>query len=265
VLHMLATSSATAKFISTKLAVRFVSDTPPPSLVEKMARSFETSGGDIKVVLRTMFDAPEFWSPEVYRAKVKTPLEFVVSAVRASDAEVTNAQPLVQALERLGMPLYGMQTPNGYSWMADQWVNTGDLVNRMNFALVLSGDRLPGVQTNWPRLLGAPDGMKTVSLNARGPDGAVAAKEEKLEMLLLGMPVSDRTRATVLQQLHDAAAQQQAARNFPIKATDAELMAGAVPGGSMANQEDKPAARVRDQQAAVMAGLLLGSPEFQRR
>jgi hypothetical protein len=135
----------------------------------------------------------------------------------------------------------------------------------MNFALVLSGDRLPGVQTNWPRLLGAPDGMKTVSLNARGPDGAVAVKEEKLEMLLLGMPVSDRTRATVLQQLHDAAAQQQAARNFPIKATDAELMAGAVPGGSMANQEDKPATRVRDQQAAVMAGLLLGSPEFQRR
>ena len=265
VLHMLATSPATAKFISTKLAVRFVSDTPPPSLVEKMAKSFETSGGDIKVVLRTMFDAPEFWSPEVYRAKVKTPLEFVVSAVRASDAEVTNALPLVQALDKLGMPLYGMQTPNGYSWMADQWVNTGDLVNRMNFALVLSGDRLPGVQTDWPRLLGAPDGMKTVSLNSRGPDGAVAAKEEKLEMLLLGMPVSEKTRATVLQQLHDAAAQQQAAKNFPIKAMDTELMAGVVPGGSMANQEDKPVARVRDQQAAVMAGLLLGSPEFQRR
>ena len=119
VLHMLATSPATAKFISTKLAVRFVSDTPPPALVDRMAKAFLTSDGDIKTVLRTMFDSPEFWSPEVYRAKVKTPLEFVVSAVRASDAEVTNAQPLVQSLEKLGMPLYGMQTPNGYSWMAE--------------------------------------------------------------------------------------------------------------------------------------------------
>jgi uncharacterized protein (DUF1800 family) len=263
-LHMLATSPATAKFISTKLAVRFVSDTPPSSLVDKMAAAFEASGGDIKVVLRTMFDAPEFWSPEVYRAKVKTPLEFVVSAVRASDAEVVNALPLVQALDRLGMPLYGMQTPNGYSWMAEQWVNTGDLVSRMNFALVLSGDRLAGVRTDWPRLLGAPEVMKTVSLSSGGSDAA-AAKEEKLEMLLLGVPVSDKTRATVLQQLHEAAAQQQAAKNFPIRGMDPELMAGVVPGGSMANQEERPLARARDQQAAVMAGLLLGSPEFQRR
>ena len=80
-----------------------------------MAQSFLTSDGDIKTVLRTMFDSPEFWAPEVYRAKVKTPVEFVVSAVRASGADVKNALPLVQALDKLGMPLYGMQTPNGYS------------------------------------------------------------------------------------------------------------------------------------------------------
>ncbi len=263
-LHMLATSLATAKFISTKLAVRFVSDTPPPALVDKMAASFVASGGDIKTVLRTMFDAPEFWSPEVYRAKVKTPLEFVVSAVRASDAEVVNAMPLVQALDKLGMPLYGMQTPNGYSWMAEQWVNTGDLVSRMNFALVLSGDRLPGVRTDWPRLLGTAGELKLVGLNAGGPDG-VAMKEQRLEMLLLGTSVSERTREAVLQQLHDTAAQQQAAKDFPIRAMDPELMAGTVPGGSLVNVEAKPVPRVRDQQAAVMAGLLLGSPEFQRR
>ncbi len=87
---MLATSPATAQFISNKLAVRFVSDTPPQALVDRMAKSFEASGGDIKTVLRTMFNSPEFWAPEVYRAKVKTPLEFVVSAVRASDADVIN-------------------------------------------------------------------------------------------------------------------------------------------------------------------------------
>src|SRR5271170_5418129 len=154
VLHLLATSPATAQFISTKLAVRFVSDTPPQALVDRMAKAYLASGGDIKTVLRTMFDSPEFWAPEVYRAKVKTPEEFVVSAVRASGAEVTTAIPLFQALEKLGMPLYGMQTPNGYSWMAEPWVNSGDLVNRMNFAVSLSNDRIVGVETDWTRLLG---------------------------------------------------------------------------------------------------------------
>ncbi len=202
VLHMLATSPATAKFISTKLAVRFVSDTPPPALVDRMSKAFLASNGDIKTVLRTMFDSPEFWSQEVYRAKVKTPEEFVISAVRASGADVKNAIPLVQALDKLGMPFYGMQTPNGYSWMAETWVNTGDLVNRMNFALGLSSDRIPGVQTDWGRILGPTgSGMEPVALTASSDAGAV--KEEKLEFALLGLKVSDRTRSTVLQQFQD--------------------------------------------------------------
>jgi uncharacterized protein (DUF1800 family) len=121
VLHMLATSPATAKFISTKLAVRFVSDDPPPALVDRMAQSFLSSDGDIKTVLRTMFESPEFWAPATERAKVKTPEEFVISAVRASGATVNSSLALVQALDKLGMPLYGMQTPNGYSWMSEAW------------------------------------------------------------------------------------------------------------------------------------------------
>jgi hypothetical protein len=156
VLHMLATSPSTAKFICTKLAVRFVSDDPPPVLVNRMAKSFLSSHGDIKAVLKTMFNSPEFWSTTVYRAKVKTPLEFVVSAVRAGDVEVTSAQPLVQALDRLGMPLYGMQTPNGYSWQSEPWVSTGALVSRMNFALALTTDHLPGLHMGLPELLNPP-------------------------------------------------------------------------------------------------------------
>ena len=240
VLHRLATSPATAKFISTKLAVRFVSDTPPPALVERMAASFVRSDGDIRTVLRTMFDSPEFWSPEVVRAKVKTPLEFVTSAVRASGAEVTNALPLVQALQKLGMPLYGMQTPNGYSWMAEPWVNSGDLVDRMNFALVLSGGRMAGVQTDWTRVLGEAEGSATA---ADGSDAA-RTKEEKLERALLGEPVSERTRATVLAQFAN-----QTFSTGPVGA----LKAGA------------PVPPAMDREAAGMAGLLLGSPEFQRR
>jgi uncharacterized protein (DUF1800 family) len=268
VLHMLATSPATAEFISRKLAVRFVSDTPPQTLVDRMAKSFEQTHGDIKAVMRTMFNSPEFWSPEVYRAKVKTPLEFVLSAVRATDAEIANAMPLVQTLEKLGMPLYGMQTPNGYNWTAEPWVNTSDLVNRMNFSLVLAGNRLGGTQMDWPALLNQPAAKEmVVSAQSSGvADDAVVAKETKLESILMGQPVSDKTRETVLKQFNDQTAQQEAVKNFPIKPTDPELMAGLMPGGSMALNPNRPRAMVSvDPQAAIMAGLLLGSPEFQRR
>ncbi|MEI9980559.1 MAG: DUF1800 domain-containing protein [Edaphobacter sp.] len=260
VLHILATSPATAKFISTKLAVRFVSDTPPPALVDRMAKSFLASDGDIKTVLRTMFDSPEFWSPEAYRAKVKTPEEFVISAVRASGADVKNAIPLVQALNKLGMPFYGMQAPNGYSWMAETWVNTGDLVNRMNFALGLSSDRVPGVQTDWGRILGQTgSGMQPVALTASSD--AAAAKEEKLEVALLGLKVSDRTRSTVLQQFQDKDLQVQAEKNFSIRPRDLEPMAQIL-NPARPGQPNRPPL---DREAATMAGLLLGSPEFQRR
>jgi uncharacterized protein (DUF1800 family) len=262
VLHMLATSPATAKFISTKLAVRFVSDTPPPALVDRMAKAFLASDGDIKTVLRTMFDSPEFWSPGVYRAKVKTPEEFVVSAVRASGADVKNAIPLVQALDRLGMPLYGMQTPNGYSWMAEPWVNTGDLVSRMNFALGLSGDRVPGVETDWSRVLGASGaGVETAALTSSTTNEAAAAKEAKLEIALLGQLVSEKTRSTVLQQFQNQAMQQQAVKDFSIRPNDFEPMAQVLNPARPRQLLRAP----QDREAAMMAGLLLGSPEFQRR
>jgi uncharacterized protein (DUF1800 family) len=259
VLHMLATSPATAKFISTKLAVRFVSDTPPPALVDRMAKAFEASNGDIKTVLRTMFESPEYWSPDVYRAKMKTPEEFVVSAVRASGADVKNAIPLAQSLEKLGMPLYGMQTPNGYSWMAETWVNTGDLVSRMNFALGLSSDRIPGVQTDWTRLLGqTATGMEQAALTQ---GDAAAAKESKLETLLLGQAVSERTRSTVLKQFQNQGMQQQAEKDFSIRANDFEPMAQVLNPATLRQQNRPPL----DREAAMMAGLLIGSPEFQRR
>ena len=265
VLHMLATSPATARFISNKLAVRFVSDTPPPALVDRMTKAFVTSGGDIKTVLRAMFNSPEFWSPEVYRAKLKTPEEFVVSAVRASDADVTNAVPLTQALTKLGMPFYGMQTPNGYSWMATSWLNTGDLVNRMNFSLSLSGDRIPGALTDWTGLLeqGTAGGEPAISGDTSGDSGdsAAAVKEKKLETLLMGQPVSPQTRTTVLQQFQLQTTQQEAEKKFSIRANGAEPMAAVLNPAAQQRKARPP----QDPQAAAMAGLLLGSPEFQRR
>jgi hypothetical protein len=146
--------------------------------------------------------------------------------------------------------------------MAETWVNTGDLVSRMNFAVGLSSDRIPGVQTDWTRLLGQTGGgMEPVALNTDGSNDAVAAKEAKLEMLLLGQAVSDRTRSTVLQQFQDQGIQQQAEKSFSIRANDFEPMAQVL-NPAMLRQQNRPPL---DREAAMMAGLLLGSPEFQRR
>jgi len=146
VLDILAASPATARFIATKLARRFVSDTPPPALVDRAAKRFHDTDGDIREVVRTILTSPEFFAADAYRAKVKTPFEFVVSAVRASGAEVDEATPLAQAVRQLGMPLYMCQPPTGYADRADAWVNTGALLNRMNFALQLVSNRMRGVR-----------------------------------------------------------------------------------------------------------------------
>ena len=153
VLEMLARHPSTARFISTELAQRFVSDDPPQTLIDAMSKTFLKSDGDIRAVLETMFRSPEFWAPEAYRARVKTPFEFVVSSLRATQAEVTDPQPLLATLNKMGMPLYGMQPPTGYSTKADVWVNSAALLDRMNFGLALSTNRLPGTSFDLAQLL----------------------------------------------------------------------------------------------------------------
>ena len=141
VLDLLANHPSTAQFIATKLARRFVADDPPKALVERAARRFRETGGNIREVVRAIVTSPELFAPDAYRAKVKTPFEFVVSAVRATGTDTGNAMPLVMAVRNLGMPLYGCQPPTGYSDKAEAWVNAGALLNRMNFAVSLTDTR----------------------------------------------------------------------------------------------------------------------------
>jgi uncharacterized protein (DUF1800 family) len=148
VLDILAAHPSTARFISTKLAVRFVGDRPPPALVDRLAATFGETDGNLREVMRVLLTSPEFLSPDSYRAKVKTPFEFVVSAVRAMEIDIRNAAPLAAALQQLGMPLYLCQPPTGYSDTADAWVNTGALVGRLNFALQLSRGALRGLSSS---------------------------------------------------------------------------------------------------------------------
>src|SRR5712664_676030 len=154
VIDLLVHHPNTAKFISTKLARRFVSDNPPASLVNRMAETFKSSDGDIRAVLKTLIWSPEFWSRESYRAKIKTPFELVVSAVRALRTDVDTPMPLVQWVGRIGEPLYQCQPPTGYADKADAWVNTGALLNRLNYSLALAGNKMRGARTDVASLLG---------------------------------------------------------------------------------------------------------------
>jgi uncharacterized protein (DUF1800 family) len=183
VLDILAAHPSTARFIATKLARRFVSDTPPQALVDRLAATFRETDGDLRAVMRTLFASPEFFAPEAYRAKVKTPFEFVVSAVRATGTDFPGAMPLVRAVQQLGMPLYMCQPPTGYKDTADAWVNTGALVNRMNFALQLAG--------NTERR-----GPWAGSFPSAGANGVRTSSKDIIE-IVLDNDVSDTTRETI--------------------------------------------------------------------
>jgi uncharacterized protein (DUF1800 family) len=227
-LHLLAHNPKTAHFISQKLAMRFVSDNPPPALVDRMTHTFLKKDGDIREVLRTMFKSPEFWSPESYRAKVKTPLEFVVSAVRASGAEVDDTRALVGTLNNMGMMLYGMQPPTGYSMKADTWVNSSALLGRMNFALGLANGKVKGVKVDSPTL--------AAGSSTRPPSADPQQALAMLENSLLAGDISKQTHDTISKQLEDPTISQR--------------------------RLDDPK---RPPNTAAITGLILGSPEFQRR
>jgi uncharacterized protein (DUF1800 family) len=185
VIHMLATHPSTAKFISTKLARKFVSDNPPQALIDRMSRTFQKTEGDIREVLRTMFNSPEFFAAENYRAKIKTPFEMTVSAIRAIGADTNGGLQFHRWLAQMGEGLFLCQPPTGYPDAADHWVNTGALLQRMNFALALSSNRLPGARINLQNL-------------ASGVNTAQSSQvvDHFVKLLLRGQ-VSPQTRATI--------------------------------------------------------------------
>jgi len=227
VLHRLATSPETAHFISLKLAQRFVSDEPPHALVDRMAKTFLKRKGDIREVLSTLFHSPEFWAEDTYRAKVKTPLEFVASAVRATGADVADALPLAGRLNAMGMPLYGAQPPTGYSMKAEAWVSSSALLNRMNFALALASGKVRGVKVDPVHFAGrdVPPADSTAALSL-------------METSLLAGNVSKQTHDSIVAQIEET---------------------------NKKTGERKAADVARTADVGTIAGLLLGSPEFQRR
>jgi uncharacterized protein (DUF1800 family) len=216
-LKMLAADPHTAKFISTKLARHFVSDNPPQALVDRMAQTFESSGGDIRSVLKTMIYSPEFWSKDAYRSKVKTPFELVASTARALGADLQVSLPLTQWVGRMGEPLFLCQPPTGYSDKAETWVNTGALLNRLNFAMSFAGGHMFGTQVRLAPLFGK-DASTDPSM----------ALTRAIDIFLDGQ-IAQGTRETLEARLADPQILQ-ASLDDPVKHVNEGLISGLVLG-----------------------------------
>jgi uncharacterized protein (DUF1800 family) len=161
VLDLLSRHPSTAQFISRKLAQRFVADNPPLSLVDAMAATFRKTDGDLRKVLQTMLNAREFWAPSARRAKIKSPFEAVVSSLRVTGADVDSAAMAVVRVGELGQPLYRKQEPTGYPNTGDEWISSAGLLGRINFAMDLASDRIPGVKMDARALPNEPGGLSS--------------------------------------------------------------------------------------------------------
>ncbi len=227
VIEILTRHPSTARFVATKLVRRFVSDTPPPALIARVAATYTGTGGDIPAMLRVIFESREFYGEDAYRAKIKKPFEFVASAVRAlggsTDAEGGSA--LARASAEIGEPLYLAQPPTGYADRADVWVNAGALLARMNFALALASGRYPHVTVELPALVAGTD--------PRSP----AAVLDHLLATIVANQAGPETRAVLAAQL-----------------TDPQITRLSTDDRGPANTD-----------VAKLAALVIGSPEFQRR
>jgi uncharacterized protein (DUF1800 family) len=234
VLDILATHPSTARFIATKLARRFITDDPPPSLIDRAAAVFLKTDGSIRETLRAIITSPEFFSPATYRAKVRSPFEYVAAAMRATAAETDGDRPVLDFIGRMGQPLFGRITPDGYSDRSEQWLSSGAMIARLNFAAALTTNRLKGTTIKFEKLL---DGV------AQDNRATVASK---MISLTLAGDVSEGTRSALAKTIESTAtvASNTAPPNVP----------------AAFDPRTAPPAYIPE-----LATLLIGSPEFQRR
>jgi uncharacterized protein (DUF1800 family) len=244
VIDILVNHPSTAKFIARKLAVKFVSDKPSEELIGRVAEAFRRSSGDIRATLKALFSDKEFFAPENYRAKIKTPFELAVSSIRAIGAETNGSPAFLAMLNKLGEVPYGYQAPTGYPDTAEDWVNTGALLERLNYAVAIASNRIPGTTVNLKSLQGS---NKQQTL------------DRAIEVILNG-EVSASTRSTLAKQ-----AEQPLPEIKPgIEPTDPDMGVPNMRQGQMGRQ-----ARLLppsgDPEVFKVVSLVLGSPEFQRQ
>ena len=260
VLDILARDPRTARFIARKLAVRFVSDEPPPALVERAASVFLRTDGDIREVVRSIVTSPEFFSRAAYHGKVKTPFELVASALRAVGAQADTSMRSAQAVAFLGQPIYGHQAPNGWPETGEAWMNTGAILNRINFGLALAAGRLPNASVaHWSeaeRLRAAPRDSQVDAVIAAFLGGH--ASPDTRQILLDGEnPLMSRLGASMDTTMTDPTADP---GMTPMR--DVAPAKDGQPRGAVLRRLAQP---VQLAGLPQVVGLAIGAPEFQRR
>lgn len=276
-IHLLATHTSTAKFISRKLAVRFVSDNPPQSLIDKMTKTFLEKEGDIKEVLMTMVSAPEFWVKNTLREKTKSPFELAISAVRTVNAKVEAPYQLFTWINKMGQKLYSYQAPTGFPDKGQYWINTGSLLNRMNFGLALASGRIPGIK------------IDLLALNQQHEPESAEAALKIYSKLLMPERDLDQTIKRLTPLLNDPelikkvdeAAGKTVVAKTAMKDDEETMEEGMMKGDSKQKKKgekspenlnprkNKPMqtqyAAGNNSMLAQVVGVIIGSPEFQRR
>ncbi|MEO3403004.1 DUF1800 domain-containing protein [Mucilaginibacter sp. CAU 1740] len=262
-LNMLAHQQATAKFISKKIAVRFVNDTPPQSLIDKMARTFMDKDGDIKQVLITMVNSPEFWSAAAVREKTKSPFELAIGSVRALHADVNQPYQLFNWINKMGEKMYYYQAPTGFPDRGQYWINTGALLNRMNFGLALASGRIPGVKIDLAALN-----------NHHEPESAQVALNTYSKLIMPGRPLDETIKRLtpmlndpkLMEKVDEASAKTPAATMAPATGND-EMMdkQTGTKGKRKNNFTAMQTTTGNNSMLAQVVGVIIGSPEYQRR
>jgi uncharacterized protein (DUF1800 family) len=269
-LTMLARHPSTAKFISRKMATRFVNDSPPATLIDKMAKTFTKTDGDIKQVMITMASAPEFWSKESLREKTKSPFELAISAVRSLNAEITQPYQLYNWINKMGQKMYYYQAPTGFPDKGQYWINTGSLLNRMNFGLALATQRIPGIKINLAALN-----------NNHEPESADAALQIYCKLIMPERDVQETVKRLkpmlndpdLVDKIESAAAKATPPQTMDtMTSTDMQGMekndkseAKAANKGFGKKANKIATATGTNTMLAQVVGVIIGSPEFQRK
>ena len=276
-INMLAHHSSTAKFICRKLAVRFVSDNPPQTLVDKMAASFAKNDGNIKEVLITMVSSPEFWQKEAIREKTKSPFELTISAVRALDANVEAPFMLYQWVSKMGQRLYYYQAPTGFPDKGQYWINTGSLLYRMKFGLAIASQKIPGVTFSLPALNNNHEPESAVdALNKYCkiimPERNLNETIKRLEPMINDPSIlqkietaSDKNVALNTMQPGDKMMSDDEGSALNNKNMSEEKLAKKMLKKNIGKEIPTPVAEGNNSMLAQVVGIILGSPEFQRR
>jgi len=247
VIDILVNSPATAKFIARKLAVKFVSDNPSDALVQRVADAFHNSKGDIKTTLKALFTDKEFFAPENYRAKIKSPFELAVSSLRTLNAETNGGPAFAAMLNKLGEVPYGYQAPTGYPDTAEDWVNTGALLERLNFAVAVASNRIPGTFVNL-KPFESKDKSQVL-------DKAVAT--------ILDGEISPATKATLVKQIEQPLPEVKPGEEMKDQEMDVPNMREGQQGRM--NRQARLLAPSGNPEVFKVVSLVLGTPEFQRQ